>query len=534
MSVPITPLHGSGPSGSATALVIASLLITHLVIPAPASAELCHSPGSTVTVLLNWDTFEDQGFLSSWQPRVGDSVVRAYTRWSYFTGLNLAFKYGGLTTKEVGGTGEIVVKATEAPGDPNVPKLASAGCRYINIHRRELVGGTAIPWTVWMSPAAGTVDMAAVLQHEFGHSIAGIWNHINDSRATMQPGYNWNAARWGPYPLDRDAVLSEYGVSPGHRLYLTRTVDNGQSWTSVSSNLPSSSPRTTARPALIRDGSNLIAFLTHTNPSTQNRVPMWLKGNTSGTFSSATVFGGLRSQFGVGAAGRSGKYLWTWVDETGADMNVRVVRTTDGGASWVYANPPAGTRAAGTPGVCYLGGSTWVLAYAAFDWTNPAIGGIIQARVSTNDGASWGPPSSYPSSADITADEGVSCAADANGNIRIAYSFAPASISNLYLSQSVRVRTIYGSVTGSSIAWQQINSVTNYGWTRTSPSISASSQGFLLGYRGTNALSSFHSSFQTHGSVSWPSTTVLASTMRADVAVGADVTLPWMFALEVR
>ncbi len=483
--------------------------------------------GSEPCIYLNWQSFEDVGFPAGWRDRVIDLTLRAVGRWMFITGTRLRPKFCGLTT-QFETAGALTVRGVDMDLDPDVLARAAFSGPWVNVYRR-FSNGALINWVVYRSTTA--VDMGSVMLHELGHALYGLPDiplpPSGTPRRAMVRAFGtptYADLTYGPFPSDRDAVLSTfYGERVSDKMRFVRSTDNGASWTSPSSNLQNLT-RTTLRPAIIRDSSTVTVLAT--DPYKQ---VVRLSGSTSGTFGSPVIYAGKASFYGMGADGLDGKYLWAWVDPSGSDMRIRVMRTTDGGSTWTHVDPPSSVASVGTPDVCYLGGSSWLLVYQYLNWNDPANAGRLAGIVTTSDGSSWG-PAQYIGTIANRPEMGVSCAA-IGSSVRVSWSFSANYFTN---TDNVRVRTTNVVVSGTTISTPG-TSVVSANYSRDGMSITENSAGFVGVFRGTDGGSSFYSQFATVTAGSWgePATKVL-HVLTASPAVGGDVRFPWVYGVEVR
>src|SRR5215216_1505817 len=107
-----------------------------------------YDEGLRPRVLINWQSFVDQGIPNGWQGPFTDAVINAYTRWMNMAGVNLRFQFWNYTTKVAADPGELVIHMEPTFGGGPVPRLASTLGSFnqlrIAFHRRNAVDGT--PW----------------------------------------------------------------------------------------------------------------------------------------------------------------------------------------------------------------------------------------------------------------------------------------------------------------------------------------------------------------------------------------------------
>jgi hypothetical protein len=125
--------------------------------------------------------------------------------------------------------------------------------------------------------------------------------------------------------------------------------------------------------------------------------------------------------------------MMAWVDHSTDRDVVNVVRSVDGGISYFWANPPA-SRTMGTPAIHKLSDNTWILAYAKLGEDASGLGdtGRIVARITSNDGVTWGPEVELNSF--YRAENGVSLTSNGPDEIRLGFSWAQpyATATNYY------------------------------------------------------------------------------------------------------
>ena len=149
---------------------------------------------STVKILINWQSFLDQGIPASWQTPVQDMVINAYTRWMHVAGFRLLPRFWGYTTATSPAADEIIIMMNEK----HESRLAS---RFglpalIVFHRKDGTTNTDWPWSPYRANA-GEYDMQTVLMHELGHAFGLEHNTNGIDRSVM--GYYDFRGRFGPY-----------------------------------------------------------------------------------------------------------------------------------------------------------------------------------------------------------------------------------------------------------------------------------------------------------------------------------------------
>jgi len=373
---------------------------------------------------INWQSFLDNGFPAAWQNPVLELIINSYTRWMQHAGIDLRPVFWNWTTATSVAGDELVVLASEH----HFGRLASWFGNTIVFHRRDGLGGT--PWNFVPNHASpGEFDMQATFHHELGHALG--LDHDSDDPKIM--GSYWDFSRYGPYKADIAGVQSLYSQYDRNTLRQLRSTDGGATWTPVNNQLTShgsGSARTSQGPAVTATnaGGYVVAWATPGN------APSWLRGDgQSFRFDQWFLFGGERSTYGMSLGSDDrGALLWAWTDEyrgTWPDQSqwnrVRVVRSTDGGASWAWAGSPAHARGIGAPALACttVGGQpVWILAWAHLDPADQTRCGSIMVSVSRNGGASWSAPLEMSRGRSLS---GVALAADRNGRFIVAYADAP-------------------------------------------------------------------------------------------------------------
>ncbi|MFE6162158.1 matrixin family metalloprotease [Streptomyces sp. NPDC056486] len=395
--------------------------------------------GDRPRVFINWSSFTAQGIDSSWQGPVTDAVINAYTRWMN-AGADCRFQFWNYTDRSDAQDGEIIISMNERHADTTRIASAFVNWRRANIvvHRKN--GSNLTPWPlVPFNAQPGQIDLQGVLTHEFGHCF---WlDHSSSAQDTMHADYAYHRQRFGPWEGDVARLKALYRDMDRNRLREFRSTDGGSSWFAQGNQLTNYNnyqARTCLTPGITSIGNSGLYALGWSHP---NRIPTWLR--TDGVnflFNGWVYYGGERSVHGPALADEpGGLILMAWVhnDDNGS---IRVVRSTNQGASWAWAATPVGATTFGTPGLVstMVGGRrAWVLAWAHFDRSDHTGTGRIRASVSYNDGGSWSQPTVVPTSFDYRSLVGVSLAAAPDNRIVLAFAWGGESIAAMNLVRSL-------------------------------------------------------------------------------------------------
>ena len=330
----------------------------------------------------------------------------------------------------------------------------------------------------------GEFDMQTVLMHELGHAFGLEHNTNGIDRSVM--GYYDFRGRFGPYVEDIDDLRVQYGTKTDRRFAVKVSTTDGLSWSDATSNLGSFGVTTSMDPTASRDAARIILFYTH-----HNKHPAWIHGDVyANNFSGSQwwVFGGSRSAYGTSGHGYDNEYMMAWVDDTD-NHHVKVVFSNDGGNSFMWSNPPSDSQSYGTPSVHKVDDNTWVLAYSKFNKTDENANGKIAARISTNDGASWG--SEIFLNDFYRAASGVSVSSNGPGEIRIGFAWDDRTTGSNLLKRTIRAHVAAGSLVYDDMMYE------NEG-TRTQPVMTRNGSSYLQAWREMN----FATSINTRSSAS--------------------------------
>jgi hypothetical protein len=472
-------------------------------------AQQWYPQGSRPRVLINWQSFVNEGISAAWQDPFTDAVINAYTRWMNVAGVDLRFQFWGYTSKTEADPGELVIHMEPAFGGGPVARLASTLGHYnrlrIAFHRRSAADGTPFNF-VPFNAAPGQFDMQAILMHEFGH-CHGL-DHSASGNDTMFGGYNY-FQRFGPYEGDVAAVKGLYADYSQNRLRQLRSGNGGASWTSVPNELTAYNhvqARTTLSPGAGHIGSGGLYIL---GWSHANRIPTWLR-NDGDKFLMRRWFylGGERSVHGPAyASDPNGTLLWAWVrnDDSGT---LRVVRSSNQGLSWGDVGVPANACSQGTPGLAWTsvgGQSTWILVWANFDRGNQNTAGELRASISTNDGASWSAPAVLGSLS--RAASGVAVAATPNNEVMVAFAWLGLQAFGVNGIRSLRCKVTSGKL-------QPVGSMWPAQRTRIQPALafSPAHNRFIMAWREQNFATTISTMTVAPGASTWGGTVMVSGT----------------------
>jgi Matrixin len=462
-----------------------------------------YDPGLRPRVLINWQSFTNQGIAASWQGPFTDAVINAYTRWMNLAGVDLRPQFFGYTTNTTAATGELLIQMDPMFGGGSA-RLASTFGGYnaltIIFHRRNAVNGS--PWNfVPYNANVGEFDMQAILMHELGHCLG--LDHGSSAAETMFPSYIYHSNRFGPFEGDVARLKAVYNDFTQNRLRQVRSTDGAASWSVAANELTSYNnvwARTNQSPGVTGVARSGLYNLGWSHPG---RIPTWLR--TDGTkflMRQWLFYGGERSVHGPAfASDDSGTLLWAWIHNDDNGM-IRLVRSTNRGMSWHWVGVPAGARAHGTPGLAWTsvgGQSTWILVWSHFDRADQANTGYVRASVSTDDGTSWSAPILLNTF--YKALSGVSVAADASNHVLVALAWAPTSATWLYGLNAIR--TLRCEVAAGQL--QQLGVMITSEHTRIQPGLTydpANGQ-FILAWREQNFATTLATMRASPGAATW-------------------------------
>src|SRR5829696_8965516 len=240
-------------------------------------AQQWYPQGTRPRVLINWQSFVNQGINAAWQGPFTDAVINAYTRWMTMAGVNLRFQFFDYTPKTTADPGELLIQMDPQFGGGPAPRLASTLGQYnqltVIFHRRNAADGT--PWNfVPYNAAPGEFDMQTILMHELGH-CHGL-DHSPNVNDTMFQSYSY-FQKFGPFEGDVVAVKALYPDFDQNRLRQLRSTDGGASWSPVANELTSYNhyhARTSLSPGASGVSGTGLYVLGWSHP---NRIPTWLR-----------------------------------------------------------------------------------------------------------------------------------------------------------------------------------------------------------------------------------------------------------------
>jgi hypothetical protein len=266
--------------------------------------------------------------------------------------------------------------------------------------------------------------------------------------------------------------------------------------------------RTCLAPGAVAIGSTGLFNLSWSHP---NRIPTWLRNDGSTfLFGNWLYYGGERAVHGHALASAfGGTMLWCWVDEED-NGSLRVVRSTDVGASWGWASAPAAASHA-QPGLAVAtvnGVRTWVLVWAHLDRADHANTGYLRCSVSTNDGASWTAPQVLDTF--YKSLSGVAVAASPGNRVMVGFAWAPNGTYGINA-----VRTFECIVSGGTLVRQRTCYSTEASRVQPALSYDPVRQWFIMAYREQNFLTSIRTTAKAWNTSNWPAAAQVQGTTAA-------------------
>ena len=393
--------------------------------------------GSKVQVLLNWDSFVSLGIDAGWQDAFSNAIVACAARWAQISGVDCRHEFAGLTTSTSSSAGQVVISMNDHHADTT--RLAStfassATGAVIVFHRKS--GATLTPWNfVPFQAGAGEFDMQAILMHELGHTY--FLDHSPDAKNVMFGNYGWQY-RFGPYADDVARVNALYATRQVDRLRELRSSNSGTSWSTAANDIQTSpfpeTRSTTAPAAAASAGLYHVAWVL---PGPVSRMTHVRGDGETFSFRNFGLYPGFRPVGTAMAADDGSTLLWAGVfdDDQGT---IRLLRSSNQGFTWYWANTPAGAATYGVPGLCWTrvgGQSTWILVWAHFDRADQAATGFIRASTSIDNGQTWTAPNVVSTLIKVLS--GVTAAANNANYIMLAASRAPADAASLATANTI-------------------------------------------------------------------------------------------------
>jgi hypothetical protein len=383
-------------------------------------------------------------------------------------------------------------------------------------HRKN--GASLTNWhIVPYNAAPGEIDLQAVLTHEFGHCF-WLEDGSTNPNDTMVGAYDYHRGRYGPWEGDVARAKAIYRDFDRNYLRELGSVDGGQSWNVVANQITSYNnyqARTCLAPGITPiDASGLFA-LAWSHP---NRIPTWLRTDSSTfLFNGWVYYGGERAVHGHAlASAADGTMLWCWVgnDDNGT---IKIVRSTNFGASWAWVGAPSGATTFGQPGIAVttVGGQrTWVLVWAHLDRADHANTGYLRASISTNDGLTWSSPQVLDTFYKSLL--GVGVAAADNNRVMVGFAWAPHGTYGINFLRTLHCSVVGGALTGTRVGYTSEVS-------RTQPALAFDQRRnrFVLCFREQNFLTSLRVTTKSWGDAIWPpAAQIQGTTTNTPPAVG--------------
>lgn len=479
-------------------------------------AQQWYPAGTRPHILINWQSFVNQGIPASWQDAFTDAVINAYTRWMTMAGVDLRFQFYGYTSNTTAGPGELVIQMDPAFGG-GTSRLASTFGSYnaltIIFHRRNAANGTPWNFVPYNATNPGEFDMQTILTHELGH-CHGL-DHSPSPNDTMYAFYVY-FQKFGPYEGDVVAVKSLYNDFAQNRLRQLRSSDGAVTWSDAPNELTpynNYQARTTLSPGVAGISACGLYLVGWSHP---NRIPTMLR--TDGEkflFRRWFYYGGERSIHGPAfASDGDGLLLWAWVNNDD-NCSLRVAISGNRGMDWAFTGVPANAGSCGTPALAWTsvaGQSTWILAWSKFDRADQLSTGEIMASISVDNGGSWSNPVSFGSFA--KAASGVALAATANNEVMLGFAWSGSQTVGINAIRTFRCNVTAGQL---QLLWSM--------WagphTRIQPALSfdQAHQLFVIAWRDQNFATTLATMTAALAAQSWSGTVQLLS-FNSNVAPG--------------
>ena len=385
-----------------------------------------YADGSRPQILINWDSFEDVGFPSSWKTPFTNIVINGYTRVNRLAGIDVRPQFRNyITGRTNSNPGEIVISANQAHSN-SFRSASTFGQEpdrlHIVFHRNS--GATMTPWNFTpYFPKNGEMSMYGVFMHELLHAL-GVNHNTQAERTIMNATYR-SSSHFGPWEYDIASLRALYPLRRADRLRLMGSTDGGTSFSSRSTTVErlNAHDATTTHPPSIaadqNDGSYILSW------TTADKRLSWVRTDGTSAEGWSTLGGSPEVSFGSSmTAGDDDTWLWAFVRVVGDERRLTVLRSRDDGVSWGYAPSPSVETFARPALARTRVGDTeaWVLAWSEFNTTNSDDGGRVMVSISTNDGSSWSSPKAINDF--YRAQDGVALDCNGDGDCLLGFSWA--------------------------------------------------------------------------------------------------------------
>jgi len=381
--------------------------------------------GTRPQILINWESFESNGFPASWRVPFQNVVINSYTRLNRVLGVDVRPQFAGYTTRTDSEAGEIVISANEKHAASN--RLASTFGFFpdrlkIVFHRKR--GSDLTPWNwtpFWNNPSQ--FSMQGVLMHELQHALG--LDHSAPSKTIMN-SYTWTTHH-GPWSGDISDIRGQYVLRDDNRLRQLASYDGGFSWSTLNNDLTTfgnSQARTTNKIAAAGNSSNHDYVVGWTTPG---NFLSWVRGDgVQFSPDNWTVYSEHpRPRYGGDMASNHGNtWMWVVVDGTNDDNAIKVLRSQDNASTWSYTAFPS-VQTSSTPGIATtrIGGRrAWIVTWVNYDESDRSNTGFIYTSVSFDNGSSWSAAQRVDDFYRVH--DGVSLACNPTGACRVAFVWA--------------------------------------------------------------------------------------------------------------
>src|SRR5688572_6612250 len=404
-----------------------------------------------VTVNVNMQSFRDLGFPSNFtELNVHNAIRNSVENIRQLSGIDLDLRFGGTVaaTRRQPNDREILIVASEViPVFRNgVAVSFGIGLAVLTVYNQSLIqiarkslSGTNLGWQMFAAVPNET-NFSDVVIHEIIHSLG--LGHNDRPMSVMNTGGS-KEGHYGPFRDDVEDLQALYGTRK--LSVFTRINGNGLGTQWTPARQPITSVVKTVMPVSVAlDAGKWLMF--YVQP---DRRVTKIHGRAETLWDSAASTFANRSLYGVTVHGFDNEYMATWVDFD--TLSVRVIRSRDGGVSWSFVNPDYSlvqSLGLGTPAVHKLGADHWILMYPkrGFGATKLADDGKVVMRISTDDGATWGPETEQAPEQKLRAVRGVSIAAHDRTQVRYAFTVSSATLSNRVAVMQIRIGTALTNV----------------------------------------------------------------------------------------